>query len=94
MGTTIGTGTFDGVAFALKAMSGSIMSRHSAADILRQVADDVSWGGFPQDVSPHQLGYAIGRAMINCSNGKGLRGNLIELAQGFWAYAREHPESI
>jgi len=51
----------------ITAISGSINSRHRAAEVLTKVAEAGSWGGFPSisDVTCEQLGQALERICIN-----------------------------
>ena len=76
------------VAMVVQTMVDAISSRHEAAAVLQQLAEHVSWGGYPHEITPRQVGQAVGRAMINCSGRLG--DNLAEFIRGYLDYAKEH----
>lgn len=53
------------VEFVVRAMQGSVGSRHQAAEILRKVAEAGDYGDFPDDVTCEQLGQALERICLN-----------------------------
>lgn len=46
-------------------------SREWAADVLDRVSRTTSYGGYPEYISPFDLGRAIGRALANCNDHDG-----------------------
>jgi hypothetical protein len=74
--------------FVLQSMVSSIGSRHAASELLQKVAECCSWGGYPQSVTPRQVGFAIARAMINCPTGR-IHENLAELIRGYTDFSKK-----
>lgn len=58
-------------------------SRTDAAAVLAKVADTTEHGGFPDDVTPFELGRAVHRTVMNAREGNG--GDIIgEFFRGFF----------
>jgi len=77
----------------VKTMTASaISSRHEAAAVLNQLAEQVSWGSYPREITPRQVGQALARAMLNCSEMLG--DSLAEIVRGFLDYAKNKPDML
>ena len=62
-----------------KAITGSIVSRHDAADIFAKLAEDGRAGCFPSDISCFAIGLALERVCIN----SGVEDPLAWIIQGY-----------
>jgi|GEM_PF-4673443 len=60
------------------------LSRGIAAERLHRVAEFTSWGGFPEDITPEEMGEAVSRALINCPIGETLAEKFDAFCIGFW----------
>ena len=60
-----------------------LQTRHVAAERLQKVAEAVSCGSYPDDVTPEELGEAVSRALVNWGGGS-LSAAFARMCVGFW----------
>lgn len=53
-----------------KVGNGIMTSREWASGIIARVAETTEYGAFPSDVTPFDLGRALGRAIVNAQDGE------------------------
>ena len=66
-----------------EALAIPLATRHVAAEVLEKAARDVVENGFPEDITPEQLGEAASRALVNWNEGN-LSEAFARMCVGFW----------